>query len=131
MAIRVMWDDPEQTVLRLSFSPQWTWRELKDSVASAHAMMDTASGPVGLIFDTHQVVMLPDGAPTHVRHLLRHAHPNTRLMIVIETRNPQLNHFGHMLITFLQRYFWLHSPIFYVTTLDEARALLQRHARMS
>ena len=131
MSIHVTWDDPEQTAIRLTFSPQWTWRELDNGFSRANAWIEAAGHPVDLIFDARETVMMPDSALTHIRDALSRIHPHTRMIVVVVGPSAQITRFGRTLVNFLQRFFWLHHPIIYTPTLEEARAILQGRARIS
>lgn len=131
MTIQVVWDDPEQTIIRLIFPPQWTWRQLSNSYERANALIEAAPGRVDLIFDAHETPLLPDGALTHLRDLLRQMHPRTGLIVVVEGPDPKINRLGRILVSFLQRFFWLHYSILYTDSLDDARAILSHYADLA
>lgn len=62
MAITVEWDNPEQTVLRLTFFGSWNCDELHRAVDIAEAMAAECSNPVDAIVDMTNAESLPTGS---------------------------------------------------------------------
>jgi hypothetical protein len=69
VAIVVVWDDVERTVIRQNFIGRWTWDELYLSLQEVNSMLMESDHPVFLMIDMHQSKLLPAGAMAHTRTL--------------------------------------------------------------
>lgn len=84
MAIRVYWDDEEQTTLHMAAIGVWTWHEYGDALTQAHRMMDSAPhDTIDLIIDMRESPLIPSNVLSHLSGLPTLRHPKSGLKIVV------------------------------------------------
>lgn len=86
MAIGVIWDNDEQTIIQYSVEPDWTWDELFAAKEQANALMDTVSHKLGVILCMPSDGAIPLDVLANTRNGLRHKHPNTVVIVVVSDR---------------------------------------------
>ena len=85
--IVIEWDNPEQTVVRLTLHEGWSWSELYEANKSIIDMMKSTDQTVHLLLDTTQINSVPmGGVITNARNILGAYPPNCDMRILI-TRN--------------------------------------------
>ena len=62
MNIDIIWDNPDQTILRYVFKPRWTWADLHNAMKEASRQMETVNHKVDIIMDVTQASLIPSGA---------------------------------------------------------------------
>ena len=119
MAIRVIWDDASQRIVRYDFDEQWTWEDFFAAKKAAYNMIDANARPVAVIMAAHPNMTLPPNMLTHSLSALRNKHPNTLLVVFVITK-PFLR---AMLNTLSKISRMAESSTVVVSTLEEARAV--------
>ncbi len=119
MPIDIVWDDPHQTIILITFVPLWTWEQFNQAVATSHAMRASVDHKVAAIFDFSEVVTLPSGALGYFRREYRNLQQNDDTLVVIGA-NPLVRSVGNMVASLTPR----RRKVFFVDTKAEARALL-------
>jgi hypothetical protein len=122
MAIKVMWDDTAQRIVRYDFDEQWTWEDFFAAKKQAYRMIDEVARKVAVIMTTPTNVALPPNMLTHGLSALRNKHPNTLVVAFVITK-PFLR---AMLTTMSKVSRLAESSTVVVSTLDEARALVAK-----
>ena len=63
--VRADWDDDTHQIIRYVFEPHWDWDDFFAAVREARALMDSAPGNVGVIFDASDTpnINVPQNAP--------------------------------------------------------------------
>jgi hypothetical protein len=84
MAIQIIWDNEEKTILRHVYTGQWTWEEMRQQDAEVQAMLSTVSHPVDMIIDMRDSFFLPRG-PTigNLRNAEAHLPANARSIVLV------------------------------------------------
>lgn len=121
MAIHVIWDNTERTVLRYDFDVSWTWQELYDAVDTANALMDTVQHDVGSIFNIQRGTTVPNHLLTHTKNLMARRHPRSVVIaaIIQGIYQRSLLHVATMVSSEVAELF---VP---VASIDEARIMIQ------
>jgi len=123
MHLSVQWDDPEQTITRISFNGPFDYTQLLDVWSEEIALQNSVQHPVYSIKHFHRA---PLGLPgMNVRELNEFAAQNipTHLQLTIQVTDVEiLRNTMRMMIPPSQAGKW-----FVVGTLDEARALIATH----
>ena len=86
MGIQYQWDDPEKTILRYHFEPNWTWKDLHDLVSHTNAEIDLLDHNVDIvvIYDAPTDIKLPAGFFANVINIARlKRHPRANPIIII------------------------------------------------
>ncbi|MEL7236056.1 MAG: hypothetical protein AAGK74_16240, partial [Chloroflexota bacterium] len=77
MGIRVVWDDDEKTVVRHIYEGTWTWRDFREAVHKAWAMMHTVDHTVDAILDLRNGDVIPKGSALYqAKYVVRHRPAN-------------------------------------------------------
>jgi hypothetical protein len=69
MAISVQWDDPETTILRYTYTGQWTWLEYDEAVTQALELVKGMTS-LDVIADFSHSSLLPERAMQNFRNSL-------------------------------------------------------------
>jgi hypothetical protein len=125
MAVRVFWDNDDQTIIHYQFDENWTWDEFFPAKAHAQELINTVSHKVGVILETHHNGVIPHNLLGNFRNGLRTKHPNTAIVVIVVTRP-----FIRTMISTVRAL----SPLAFVHlemafTLDEARLLIHDYLR--
>jgi hypothetical protein len=83
MAIRVEWDDPNQTALRYTYEGSWNWDEFQQAHRQARLMLDTVDHKVDVIIDVVQTGILPNNILSRANSIPRDRHPNEGTVIIV------------------------------------------------
>ncbi len=121
MAIQVIWDNTERTVLRYDFDVSWTWQELYDAVDIANRMMDSVPHGVGSIFNIQRGTTVPNHLLTHTKNLMTRRHPRSVVIAAI-IQGIYLRSLLHVVTMVSGEVAELFIP---VASLDEARSTIQ------
>ncbi|MBZ0290862.1 MAG: hypothetical protein K8I30_24765 [Anaerolineae bacterium] len=122
MNITVNWDNDSHTIVRYTFCAAWAWEDFFVALEQAKALIDTAPGSVGVIMhaDETRYMRLPASSLTHMRSILRNAHPKTRIIVIV-LDNPYLS----MMLNTLTRIAGTNGEkLKLVGTLEEARLII-------
>jgi hypothetical protein len=123
MGITIQWDDSEQTIVRMTFSGQWTLDELRSLGLQVILMIRSAPHPVYVISDFRSSDGLPPGVFWQARDLNQLRPANWAAGISISTdamHKSLLDMFGAVYLA--QR----SERLFIVKTDDEACELVAR-----
>ncbi|MCC6612656.1 MAG: hypothetical protein IT320_04200 [Anaerolineae bacterium] len=124
-SVHVDWDDEDHQILRYVFEPRWDWEDFFKAVAEARAMMDSAPGNVGVIFDAADApnINVPQNALTNFRNALKRAHDKNKLMVVV------LNSaFARIVISSVKKLGGDRaSSLQFAPTVDDARRMIENH----
>jgi hypothetical protein len=85
MSIRIIWDDPAQTILRWEFSGRWEWTDILHGLKQAEPMMRQVLHTVNFIADISQTPDFPDYAIENIQTLMGSLPVNTGVIIVVGT----------------------------------------------
>ena len=121
MGIRVVWDNPQQTIVRYIYDERWTWDEFFRAKAEAAALIGTVDYKVGVIMDAPPNVQLPPNMLTHAKSALQNRHPNTAMIVIVTTR-PFLR---TMINTLVKLTKGQHASIYLCANVDEAREIIR------
>ncbi len=123
--VHVDWDDDAQQIIRYVFQPRWDWVDFFAAVSEARALMDSAPGNVGVIFDASDApnINVPPNALTNFRNALNRSHEKNKLMVVV------LNSaFARILIASVQKLGGERASLLqFAATVDEARQMIRTH----
>jgi hypothetical protein len=86
MAIRVIWDTEEKTIVQYIVEPDWTWDEFFAAKEQANALMDTVCHKLGVFLLMPSDGVIPLDVLANTRKGLRHKHPNTVVIVVVSDR---------------------------------------------
>ncbi len=86
MAINIVWDNPEKTVLRYDIHETWTWQEAEDAINTIFTMMDNAPANV-ICTIPHFIgkIKLPVNGMAHFHKLTSRSHPKAGLTVIVGT----------------------------------------------
>jgi hypothetical protein len=76
MSVTAAWEDPEQTIVRLTFSENWTIEELHETGRESILMIRSVKHPVYVISDFSASATLPLGVLWKARDLNQMRPPN-------------------------------------------------------
>jgi hypothetical protein len=84
--IDIIWDNPEQTILRYVFKPRWTWADLHNAMKEASVQMETVSHKVNIIMDLSQASLIPGGAIAQAQKAFATPkHANAGITVVVSS----------------------------------------------
>lgn len=129
MAINIAWDNPEKTILVLTFEPHWTWNLFYGALDRAGQYLAEVDHPTGIILDLQHWVLVPDGVLGQGRKLLTYPrHKNYGLTVAVGT-----NRFVQALGNTVRKLYKIPNSyeFIFASTLTEARDILNRHMQQS
>ena len=83
MSITVVWDNPEQTILRYIYNGQWNLDNFYHALQESREMLDTVNHRVGLIIDVQNSKLVPNGVLSHGKNVSLRKHPNQGKSIIV------------------------------------------------
>lgn len=117
MSIEIVWDNDEQTIIRVTFPEEWTWDEWLEIDVITAPMLDSVQHKVCFLADLRQAKRVPSGLQLKVaREILEFRHENSD-MLVIFGMNKSIDTLLKVVLMALSR---LRTHIEIVDTLDEA-----------
>jgi hypothetical protein len=122
MSVNVVWDNPEQTVLRYTFEGQWTWDEYFPVLMQGREKMGTVSHYVSIINDMLGTQHVPPAFLTNARSVIHKRPKNTGLAVFVSKQ---------MMFTALHRVLIKFDPLIHANylltpTLEEARTKIRQ-----
>ena len=69
MPISVVWDNPQQTIIRATFDGKWDASQLCAMIVKGRSMIDSVDHPVDNIFDLTRSASSPTSALATLEHL--------------------------------------------------------------
>jgi hypothetical protein len=128
MAMNVMWDNPEKTVILYTIHGRWTWDELYETLDAGRELMDTVPhAKVDFIVDMTECKLLPDNALSNFARMTSKPHPKSGRMVMAGATTfirALLNAMGKYKATGARA-----QSVLAVQTVDEAREVLAAHRR--
>ena len=122
MGITVVWDNPEQTILRYIYNGQWNLDNFYIALQESRDMMDTVNHRVGLIIDVQNSKLVPNGVLSHGKNVALRKHPNQGLSVIVGASG-----FVRTLFDVYKKVYrssFDESGYAFTATLDDARNLL-------
>ncbi len=121
MSITAQWDDPQQTIIRISFSSEWSWDEFFAIDARTNAMLDGVNHRVCYLADMRATSMIPRGMRLDIiRQVLNFQHPNSDLLVVVGINRMMWSFFNSALLAI-----GLTVQVKTVKTIDDAYRVIQ------
>jgi hypothetical protein len=128
MAMNVMWDNPEKTVILYTIHGRWTWDELYETLDAGRDLMDNVShDKVDFIVDMTDCKLLPENALSNFARMANKPHPKSGRMVMAGATSfirALLNVMGKYKATGVRA-----QSVLAVQTVDEAREVLAAHRR--
>jgi hypothetical protein len=121
MAIQVVWDNDEKTIIRMDFD-DWQWTDLHAALEALLTLGKSSNEPLGVIVNLEKANVMPlEGALTNLQHALSVVEPRAVLVSV--------KPIGKAIFDILTKLNPAHrDKVLYAETVDEARALLAKIA---
>ena len=120
-SIAVVWDNPEQTVVRLDFERGWTWPAYDFAVDDAYALIESTTSRVDIVFNLLGGPQMPFYYVfSHLRRTLRQLPDNSGCLIIVDGDTTA----RALLSVFFRTIVGAGRGIVFVSSLDEARACL-------
>jgi hypothetical protein len=117
MAIEVVWDDEEKTIIRWIIQGKLEWEEYEQASQLSREMCDSVDHPVYTIFDARQMARMPDNALVRLPQMSIQTPSNQPLAVVIGARG-----FAQTLIRIYNR---VYRGLTAASTLEEAYAIIE------
>ena len=83
MGIEIVWDDPEETIIRYIFDTNWTWDDFYTARDHAYRLIDIRQVRVAVIFDIPPDMRLPSNMLTNSKNALERRHANTHAIVIV------------------------------------------------
>jgi hypothetical protein len=83
MAVQIMWDNPEKTIVRYNFEGRWTWDEFYPVYKEALAMELSVPHRVDVIVDLQNARLFPDNLLTHMKGISDKQPPNIGVSVLV------------------------------------------------
>ena len=126
MAVEVIWDNDEQTVIRYRLVGAWTWEEIRVAAATSNTMLDAAGRKIDFIYDMQGSTALPQNAITRMRGFIGKEHPLTGRSVVVGAGKSMLIMLARSILGAVKKLYGTDWNFAFADTLDEARGLLDR-----
>jgi hypothetical protein len=123
MPIRYKWHDTEKTVILLTLERDWTWDDYLHVQENLFKMIDSVDSNVHYLLDIRSSRGLPLGALNKLPAIFSKTHPRRGKTVVLGS-NAAIRNVWELLRKVIPQ---MSEPrYFFVATLDEAEALLER-----
>jgi hypothetical protein len=120
-SIGVVWDNPEQTVVRIDFKRGWTWPAYDFAVDDADRLIESVANEVDVIFNLLRGPQMPvDYVFSHLRRMLRQLPDNTGCLVVVDGDTTART----LMSVFCRTIVGARPGLVIVSSLEEARAWL-------
>ena len=83
MGITVLWDNPDQSIIRFVYVGSWSFGDLFDAMQEARNLMDTVDHPVHGIIDMRESKLIPNGTLSLARNVTMRKHPNQGKSVIV------------------------------------------------
>jgi len=126
MGITVVWDNPEQTIVRYIYNGQWNLDNFYQALQESREMMDKVDHRVGLIIDVQNSKLVPNGVLSHGKNVALRKHSNQGLSVIVGASG-----FVRTLFDVYKKVYrtsFDESGYAFTATLDDARNLLLKQA---
>ena len=123
-SITVVWDNPEQTAVRLDFKRGWTWPAYDRAVDDANLLIESTTSRVDVAFNLLGGPQMPfDYVFSHLRRTLRQLPDNIDSLVIVSGDTTA----RALLSVFFRTILGAGPAIVFVSSLEEARAWFARH----
>lgn len=124
MAVEILWDNDEKTILRYQVNGRWTWDEFWSAFNQSLRMTDEVDHMVDFIFGDADIAIrsLPPGLLTQLGAVVRRRHPRAGTTVFLASERSSVRTVWYRLA--IKMYPRIGEKYAFATTLDEARALL-------
>jgi hypothetical protein len=124
MGIEVKWDDEEKTIIRHTYSGQFTWDELEAVNHELKAMLDSVDHRVDFIGDIENVKIPRDALSNYPKMASSpvFTHPNAGLAVMLGT-----SRFAETMLGLFGKVFYQTSRIVTASTPEEAYEIIAAH----
>jgi len=122
MGITVIWDNPEQTIIRFIYDGAWNLDNFYHALQESRDLMDKVDHRVGLIIDVQNSKLVPNGVLSHGKNVSLRKHANQGKSIIVGASG------------FVRTLFDVYKKVYrssfdetaygFATSLDEARTTL-------
>lgn len=117
MAIEIVWDNDNQTIIRVTFPEQWTWDDFLEVDTITAKMVDSVNHKVCFLADLRQTKRIPTGLKLDIANqVLDFRHENSDLLIIVGM-NKMIRALLNITLMALSR---IRTQIKIVETIDEA-----------
>ena len=122
MGIAVMWDNDEQTIIRMEFNRGWDFGGFRKAIEQVHEWSNEANNPAfrGVIVDLTRETFPPVGALPHFKYAVAGGGDNPRPVVFVGS-DPLTKRLFEM----LKSAYKVQRPLHFVNTLEQAYAILQ------
>ena len=123
MSIHVDWDNEEKTILRWTYSPDWTWEEAYLARDYERKLMENIPYIVDSIGDLTQTKNVPSGALTKIVNVMTKRHERIGTSVLVGS-----NRFVQMIYNMVRK---VHpgplerARLYMVPTFEEAYAMIE------
>jgi hypothetical protein len=121
MGITVAWDNERKTIIRYTYTGQWTWPEFYAAAEQQHCLQDEVKHRVDMIVDTLATSFIPDGLQWQFNRAISLSHPNTGITVIVSDR-PLIKSVFYL---FCKMYPTAADRYRLVETMEQAQAFLQ------
>lgn len=125
MPITVQWDNPEKTIIRVTFDGRWTHREFTTAVQQRRQLMESVTHHVDVIVDMSGGQFIPTRMITTLVNLNRHIPANRRLLIYV--RASRL--FRVIVSTVVRIVPRAGQNVLFVDSISDAKAIIAKYDR--
>lgn len=122
MSIKVLWDNPEKTIIRYAYDGRWSLDEFNDAYVEARKLLDTVDHLVDFIIDVRSSPLIPNGVLSRGRNVVLAPHPNEGRTMIIGASS-----FVRAMADIFQKIYGVRGnriPFLFATTLEDAHVRL-------
>lgn len=97
MAVRVAWDEQQETIFHYYFDERWTWDDAYNAFDIAHKLIEEKAKPIGVILSGPNNMLVPPNLLTHSKKLMTSKKSKHTKLIVLVTTNMFLRTMANIL----------------------------------
>ena len=118
MAVELVWDNEEKTIVRWIFSGQFTWEDYEQGSRKIEEMIEDIDHKFTTIFDLTLMTGMPQYPVSRYPKLIRDV-PDKQEFLIVVSNNKMIDMFGRI----FTRVYWMNIKV--ARNLEEAHAIIE------
>jgi hypothetical protein len=86
VAIKVVWGNPEKTIVSIEVCGYYSWTEMHESMEEKFALMDSVDHKVCVLMDMREAGPLPGPVLPNLKRIITMVHPNEGTNVIVGAR---------------------------------------------
>lgn len=124
MPVTIEWDNPNKTIMKMSFVGHWTWTEVYLALPQGDKLLEEIDYSISVIIDWSRSLGIPPSALTHAGTLARKQNPKVNMTVFVGASTFFTTLWG--IFSKLNSLFARPERFVFADSLEEARIILAK-----